>query len=245
MKKINDYLDATYLKTPKQANISIEETNFIINNLLEDAVINNYKCIMIRPEYVHQSKQYLLKNNSKVLVGTVVDFPKGEASLEMKLYEAQQAILNGADELDFVVNYKAFKKGELKLIEQEIKECTTLCLNNHKTVKWIIETAALTNMQIVKLTVLIKKVIVRNFKEIEYVNVFVKSSTGFYKTKNEKPNGANPYVITLMIENATPLPVKASGGIKTLEQVLFYLNLGVKRIGTSAQKNIVQQNKSV
>lgn len=244
MKNIYDFIDATYLKTPKQAKISLEDTHKIIDDLLKDALINKYKCVMIRPEYVHKAKQYFLNNKSKILVGTVIDFPKGDSSLEDKLAKAQQAITNGADELDFVINYNAFKKGEFGLVENQVQQCTALCLNQHKTVKWIIETAALSNKQIIQLTALVKKVVIRHFKETDYANVFVKSSTGFFKTSNNKPNGATPHVITLMIENATPLPVKASGGIKTVEEALFYLNLGVKRIGTSAQKSIVDNAKS-
>ena len=109
--------------------------------------------------------------------------------------------------------------------------------------KWIIETAALSNKEIIQITALIKNVVIKNFKETDYANVFLKSSTGFYKTTNNQPNGATPNAITLMLENATPLSVKASGGIKTLKEVLFYMQMGVKRIGTSAQNEIIHQSK--
>lgn len=240
MKNTADFLDATYLKTPEQANLSKAENDALVHELFSDAVKNKYKCIMILPEFVSVAKQYLIKHKSKVLVGTVIDFPEGTATLQDKLAEAEQAITNGADELDFVINYQAFKKGEIALVQNQIKECTAFCLSHHKTVKWIIETAALTNKEIIQITTLIKNVVIRNFKETDYASVFVKSSTGFYKTDNKEPNGANPQVITLMIENATPLSVKASGGIKTLEEVLFYLQMGVKRIGTSAQNEIIE-----
>lgn len=240
MKNVNDFLDATYLKTPEQANISRLQNDVVVEELLQNAVKNKYKCVMIRPEYVATAKQYLTKNKSKVLVGTVIDFPEGTADLQEKLSQAQRAIDSGADDLDFVIDYQSFKKGDLALVQNQVKVCTLLCLQHHKTVKWIIETAALSNKEIIQITALIKNVVIRNFKETDYANVFVKSSTGFYKTNDNQPNGATPNTITLMLENATPLSVKASGGIKTLAEVLFYLDLGVKRIGTSAQKEIIE-----
>ena len=241
MKNVNDFLDATYLKTPEQANISKLENDAVVEELLQNAVKHKYKCVMIRPEYVATAKQYFVKNKSKVLVGTVIDFPEGTASSEEKLSQAQLAIDNGADDLDFVIDYQAFKNGEFALVQNQVKKCTMLCLQQHKTVKWIIETAALSNKEIIQITALIKNVVIKNFKETDYANVFVKSSTGFYKTTNNQPNGATPNAITLILENATPLSVKASGGIKTLSEVLFYLEMGVKRIGTSAQKEIIEE----
>jgi len=243
MKNVNDFLDATYLKTPEQANISKLENDVVVEELLKNAVKHKYKCVMIRPEYVATAKQYLSKNKSKVLVGTVIDFPEGADNLQEKLSQAQLAIDNGADDLDFVIDYHAFKNGEFALVQNQVKECTILCLQHHKTVKWIIETAALSNKEIIQITALIKNVVIRNFKETDYANVFVKSSTGFYKTKDNQPNGATPNAITLMLENATPLSVKASGGIKTLAEVLFYLEMGVKRIGTSAQNEIIAETE--
>lgn len=243
MKNVTGFLDATYLKTPQQAHITLEQNNDVVTELLHDAVKNHYKCVMLRPEYVESAKRFLTENKSNVLVGTVIDFPEGTASLQEKLSEAQQAISKGADELDFVINYQAFKKGEIDLVQHQVKECTLLCLNHHKAVKWIIETAALSEKETIQLTSLIKNVVIRNFKETDYANVYIKSSTGFFKTENNLPNGATPRAIMLMLENATPLSVKASGGIKTLEQVLFYLQMGVKRIGTSSQKGIIAANK--
>lgn len=244
MKNISDFIDATYLKTPKQAKLTVADNQKVVHDLLDEALLHKYKCVMIRPEYVSYAKQYLTAHKSKILVGTVIDFPKGEGVVADKLAQAQQAIENGADELDFVINYKAFKKGELGLVENQVKECTALGLSQNKTVKWIIETAALSNKQIIQLTALVKKVVLRHFKETDYAHVFIKSSTGFFKTRNNLPNGATPQAITLMIENAAPLPVKASGGIKNREDALFYLGLGVKRIGTSAQKTIVVHDTS-
>ena len=113
-----------------------------------------------------------------------------------------------------------------------------LAFQNHKVAKWIIEVAALTDAQIIQLCALIKNVVIANFKEDCYPNVFVKSSTGFYKTENGLPNGATIPSIIMMIENASPLPVKAAGGVRTYDDVVEMIQLGVKRIGTSAAKTI-------
>ena len=93
-------------------------------------------------------------------------------------------------------------------------------------------------MQIIQLSALIKNVIISNFKEECIPNVFVKSSTGFFKTQNNKPNGATIPTIIMMLENASPLPVKAAGGVRTFEEAQEMIRLGVKRIGTSAAKTI-------
>lgn len=240
MKHLAQFLDATYLKTPEQANLSKLENVVVLENLLHNAVKSKYKCVMILPEYVAMAKSFLGLYKSNVLVGTVVDFPLGTASTQDKLAQAQEVIDLGADELDFVIDYQAFKKGNVLYVQNQVKECTALCLHQQKTVKWIIETAALSNKEIVQITTLIKNTVIKHFKEVDYSRVFVKSSTGFFQTANNLPNGATPENITLIIENASPLPVKASGGIKTQQQVLFYLQLGVKRIGTSSQNEILK-----
>ena len=71
-----------------------------------------------------------------------------------------------------------------------------------------------------------------------FSKVFVKSSTGFYKTENNEPNGATIPTIKMMLENASPLPVKAAGGVRTYEEAVAMIDLGVKRIGTSGAKTI-------
>jgi deoxyribose-phosphate aldolase len=235
---IKPYLDATYLKTATQAGISESENFIFVQQFIQEAIDEDFKLVMIRPEMVSLAKEIISKANSKVNIGTVIDFPKGNSSIENKLKEAQIAIDNGVDDLDFVCNYEAFKKGNKELVKDEILRATKLGLDNHKTVKWIIEVAALSNHQIIQLTVLIKNVIISNFKEDCYNHVFVKSSTGFYKTKENLPNGATIPTIIMMLENAFPLPIKAAGGIKTLDEAIQMIRLGVTRIGTSNAKTI-------
>ena len=231
---IKEYLDSTYLKTADQAGVSEEENLKITQELVQQAIDQNYKLAMILPQYVAMARNMLYAAKSETLLGTVIDFPKGKSILDDKLMEAATAILDGADELDFVVNYDAFRFGDLDLVKEEILECSKICLVNKKTVKWIIETAALNNDEIASITKLIRNVIVNNFEEKDFKSVFVKSSTGFFKTENNLPNGATAESISIMIANAKPLKVKASGGIKTRDQAMQMINLGVQRIGTSS-----------
>ncbi|NDP26108.1 MAG: deoxyribose-phosphate aldolase, partial [Flavobacterium sp.] len=107
-----------------------------------------------------------------------------------------------------------------------------------------IEVAALNDKQIMQLSALIKNIVITNFKEENYASVFVKSSTGFYKNENNLPNGATVPAIIMMLENASPLPVKAAGGVRTYEEAVEMIRLGVKRIGTSGAKAIANGQKA-
>ena len=235
---IKQYLDSTYLKTPSQAGLNEAENTIIVKEFIQEAIDENFKLIMIRPNMVSLAKKMISEANSPVDIGTVIDFPEGKAGLEAKLAEATQAIQDGADDLDFVCNYEAFKAGNVDLVKEEILKCTQLGIDNNKIVKWIIEVAALTDKQIIQLSTLIKNIVITNFKEENYASVFVKSSTGFFKTENNLPNGATVSSIVIMLENSNPLPVKAAGGVRTYEEAVEMIRLGVKRIGTSGAKAI-------
>jgi deoxyribose-phosphate aldolase len=241
---IKQYLDSTYLKTPSQAGLSDAENEIIVKEFIQEAIDENFKLIMIRPNMVTLAKKMITEANSPVDIGTVIDFPEGKAGLVAKLAEATQAIQDGADDLDFVCNYEAFKAGNVDLVKEEILKCTQLGLANTKVVKWIIEVAALTDEQIIKFSALIKNIVITNFKEENYSSVFVKSSTGFFKTDNNLPNGATVPAIIIMLENSNPLPVKAAGGVRTYEEAVEMIRLGVKRIGTSGAKAISNGQKT-
>jgi deoxyribose-phosphate aldolase len=236
---LKSYLDSTYLKTAEQAGISAEANDKVVEGFVKEAIDEGFKLIMIRPNMVSLAKKMITEANSTVDVGTVIGFHEGTNSTEQKLAEATQAIQDGADDLDFVCNYEAFKRDEIDYVRNEIIQGTQLGLSHHKTVKWIIEVAALNETQIIQFSALIKNTIISHFKEECFQNVFVKSSTGFYPTKNGLPNGATHESIVLMLENASPLPVKAAGGVRTYEEAIEMIQLGVKRIGTSSAKAIV------
>jgi len=241
---IKQYLDSTYLKTNEQAGLTEIENENVAKGFIQEAIDENFKLIMIRPDRVSLAKKMITDANSTVQIGTVIDFPEGKSKLEDKLEEAMQAINDGADDLDFVCNYEAFKNGDVDLVKEEVLKCTQLGLANNKVVKWIIEVAALNDTQIIQLSALIKNIVISNFKEDDYAKVFVKSSTGFYKTENNLPNGATVPTIILMLENASPLPVKAAGGVRTYEEAVEMVRLGVKRIGTSGAKAIANGQES-
>lgn len=234
MQAIQSYLDSTYLKKDYKSG-----SKFLQQFILE-AIENNFKLVMIRPEIVSFARKLIDNYKSQTLVGTVVDFPLGNGTLEDKITQANIAIQNGADELDFVINYEAFKRGQVALVKQQVLKCTELCLSNNKTAKWIIEIAALTNTEIKNICLLIRDTVVSNFEESDYNNVFVKSSTGFFKTKNNLPNGATKQGVSIMVENGSPLLVKASGGVRNLEEVEAMIELGVSRVGTSSALNILK-----
>ena len=241
---INTYLDSTYLKTAQQAGISESETENKVKELVNEAIENNFKLAMIRPEFVAMAREMVKEANSDSLVGTVIGFPEGTNEIFRKLLEAQQAVYDGADELDYVVNYQAFKAGKINLVKSEVFKGTKLGLDNDKAVKWIIEIAALTNDEIVGLSQLIRDVVLDNFGEENADNVFVKSSTGFFKTEEGKPNGATFEAMELIVENSKPLQSKAAGGVRNYEDAVKMVKLGVTRIGTSAAKTIADGGKT-
>lgn len=241
---IKQYLDSTYLKTADQAGLNEVENVLVAKGFIEEAINEHFKLIMIRPRIVSLAKKMITEANSNLQIGTVIDFPEGKSSVNEKINEAIQAINDGADDLDFVCNYEAFKNGDIDLVKEEILKCTQLGLSNKKVVKWIIEVAALNDKQIIQLSSLIKNVIISNFEQEQFPKVFVKSSTGFYKTENNLPNGATIPAIMMMLENASPLPVKASGGVRTYDEAVAMIQLGVKRIGTSGAKMIANGQNS-
>lgn len=241
---IKNYLDSTYLKTAEQAGLSVAENNKIVKSFIQEAIDYNFKLIMIRPDQVALAKEMIVKARSKVTIGTVISFPEGTNSLEEKLAEGQEAINNGADDLDFVCNYEAFINGDLETVKTEVLLGTQLGLQHNKIVKWIIEVAALTEKQIIQICCLIKKVVVSNFKDENYHQVYIKSSTGFYLTEHNLPNGATIPAIIMMLENGSPLSIKAAGGVRTYEDAVEMIKLGVKRIGTSSALAIASGQES-
>ena len=239
---INQFLESTYLKTPEQAGISASETKKNIEELIIEAVKHKFKLVMIRPEFISMAKEMMANSNSYTEVGTVIGFHEGTYATDEKLKETEKAIADGVDELDFVANYVAFKEGKINLVKSEVFKCTKLALDANKGAKWSIEIAALTNEEIVGITQLIRDVVLDNFGEEKAPKVYVKSSTGFFKTEGGKPNGATFEGMELIIENAKPLPAKAAGGVKNFKDALKMIEIGVKRIGTSAALAIADGN---
>lgn len=241
---INQYLDSTYLKTAQQAGISELETENKVKELVKEAIENNFKLAMIRPEFVSMARKMVKEAKSATLIGTVIGFHEGTYETSKKLAEAQKAVDDEVDELDYVVNYQAFKEGKINLVKSEVFKGTKLGLDNNKVVKWIIEIAALTNGEIVGLSQLIRNVVLDNFGQENAQNVFVKSSTGFFNTEGGKPNGATFEAMELIVENSIPLKAKAAGGVRNYDDAVKMVNMGVTRIGTSSAKSIADGGKA-
>jgi len=241
---VGEYIDSTYLKTSDQAGISDSETTIMVTKTIQDAMDHNMKLVMIRPEFVKLADQMIKEYDSGLLVGTVIGFPHGDNSLEEKISEATQAIEDGVDELDFVVDYKAFKNGDLDTIKKEVCEGTSVGIDEGLVVKWIIESAALSGDEIAQLTSLIRDVVIDCVGEQKASNVFVKTSTGFYKPENGGPGGATVEDVSIMSLHAGPLKVKASGGIYSREDLNKMVDAGASRIGTSAGLEIIRGEKA-
>jgi len=241
---IGDYIDSTYLKTSDQAGISDDETTRIVTKTIQDAMEHSMKLVMIRPEFVSLADQMIKEYDSDLLVGTVIGFPNGDNSLGEKFDEAIKAIEDGVDELDYVINYKAFKEGDVDTIKKEVCEGTVIGIDEGLVVKWIIESAALTSDEIAELTSLIRDIVIECVGEQKASNVFVKTSTGFFKPEDGGPGGATVDDVSIMSINAGPLKVKASGGIYSREDLEKMVNAGASRIGTSAGLEIIKGEKA-
>jgi len=236
--KINKYLDSTYLKTATQAKISEVDTENMVKALVEEAIENDFVLVMIRPKFVSLAKKMIAKAKSSVTVGTVIGFHEGTNPISSKLIEAKKAIDDGVDDLDYVINYEAFKDGDIALVKDEVLKGTEIGLHHHKIVKWIIEVAALNDTQIIEISKLIRDVVLANFDKDKAHKVFVKSSTGFYKPTNGKPAGATFEAMELIVANSKPLSAKAAGGVKSYEDAVKMVKMGVSRIGTSSALKI-------
>ncbi len=241
---VGQYIDSTYLKTSDQAGISDDETTRLVIKTIQDAMDHNMKLVMIRPEFVGLADQMIKEYDSDLLVGTVIGFPSGDSWMGDKFDEALEAIRNNVDELDFVVNYKAFQKGDLDTIKKEVCEGTKIGVDEGKVVKWIIESAALTSEQIADLTSLIRDIVIECVSEQKASDVFVKTSTGFYKPEDGRHGGATVDDVSIMSLNAGPLKVKASGGIYSREDLEKMVDAGASRIGTSAGLEIIKGEKA-
>lgn len=242
--QINNHLDSTYLKTSEQAGISQEETKKNVIALITEAIENDFVLVMIRAKFIPLAKKMIADSKSAVTIGTVIGFHQGTKPISEKLIEAKEAIDNDVDDLDYVINYEAFKYGDIELVKDEVLKGTEIGLHHNKIVKWIIEVAALNDTQIIGISKLIRDVILKNFDEKYYKKVYVKSSTGFYKPTNDKPAGATFEAMELIVKNSKPLSAKAAGGVKSYQDAVKMVEMGVSRIGTSSALKIFQGKKT-
>lgn len=215
--KINKYIDHTLLKATATASE--------IELLCKEALEYDFFSVCVNSSYVPLVSS--LVKNSPVKVCSVVGFPLGAMSAKAKIFEANQTLEDGADEVDMVINLGDLKSCEYQKVQKEIEAIKQAC--GSRTLKVIIETCYLTDNE--KDTVC--KLAVNAGAD------FVKTSTGF------GTGGATPQDILLM-KNATQgkTKIKASGGIRDYKTAMEYIELGVHRIGTSNGIAIVMQNNS-
>lgn len=216
MKNLERYIEQTVLK-PLTLDSDIEK-------LVNEAKKFGFVGICVPPFWVKKAKREI--GDAAIQLVTVVGFPLGYNMSETKVFETEQAIKDGADEIDVVWSLTAFKAG-LNWPKIELAKLATLCHQHERILKVIIETAYLSNEEIVQACEICRDA------GVDYV----KTSTGF------APEGAKVEDIRLMRANLpSNVGIKASGGIKTLAQAKALIEAGADRIGTSSGVQILEEN---
>jgi deoxyribose-phosphate aldolase len=218
--ELASYIDHTLLRP--------EATADQVAQLCDEARNYGFVAVCVAPCYVHLAKERL-GPGSLVKVATVIGFPLGYQHAKVKLLETHQAIADGANEIDVVMNISAFKSGKYTEVEKELSDLAQFCHLNKAELKVIIETALLSPEEIEKAC----EVCVA--AEVD----FVKTSTGF------ATRGASVEDIKLM-RRVLPrnLKIKASGGIKTFADAEALIKAGADRLGCSASVKIVTHEQS-
>lgn len=216
MIEINKFIDHTLLKATA--------TEAEIIELCKEASEYDFFSVCVNSAYVSLAKKHLANSNVKVC--TVVGFPLGAMSTEAKVFETEQALKDGAEEIDMVINLGELKSKNLKKVEEEIAAIKKAI--GDKVLKVIIETCYLTPQEI----------LIASELAVNANADYVKTSTGF------GTDGAKMENIKLMKEAVNGnAKIKASGGIKNLDTALSYIEAGVERIGTSSGVSIVKELK--
>jgi deoxyribose-phosphate aldolase len=199
-----------------------------IAQLCHEALLYRFASVCINPAHVKLAAQLL--QNSDVKVCTVVGFPLGATSTEAKVFETEQALIDGATEIDMVINIGALKGGDDTLVERDIAAVVETAHRHGALVKVIIEAALLTDEEKVRACQLAKKAGAD----------FVKTSTGF------SSGGATIEDVALMRRTVGPnVGVKAAGGIRTLADAQNMISAGATRLGVSAGVKIIQEAQSL
>lgn len=213
--QLNKYIDHTLLKP---------DANYeMIDKLCDEAKKYNFYSVCVNGCHVKRCFENL--KNTSIKVCTVVGFPLGAMTTKSKVFEAKDAMENGATEIDMVINIGAVKSKDFDFVYNDIKALVDIT-RKKALLKVIIETCLLTDEEIVE----VSKLVVKAGAE------FVKTSTGF------STSGANEHVVSLMkktvLDNAK---VKASGGIRDKVTALKMIELGADRLGVSAGVKIVTE----
>lgn len=191
-----------------------------IKGICDDAMKYETASVCIPPCYVKQAEEYMA---GRIPVCTVIGFPNGNMTTATKVFETQDAVANGASEIDMVINIGMLKAGEYDYVLREINEIKEAC--DGRILKVIIETCLLTEEEKIKMC--------------EIVNAsnadFIKTSTGFSTA------GATFADVELFAKHMNPdKKIKAAGGISSLEDAEKFMSLGASRLGTSRIVKIVK-----
>ncbi|CUH96706.1 Deoxyribose-phosphate aldolase [Propionispora sp. 2/2-37] len=214
---INKYIDHTLLKA--------EATESQIIALCKEAESHHFMSVCVNPYWVKKAAESLAGSDVKVC--TVIGFPLGAAATEIKMAETKQAIEDGADEVDMVINIGELKGGNKRAVREDIQSVVASA-GGRALVKVIIETALLTDEEKIRACELAK----------EAGADFVKTSTGF------STGGATIADVALMRKTVGPqVGVKASGGVKSREDALKFIEAGATRLGSSNGVAIVESLK--
>ena len=192
-----------------------------IKEILDDAMKYGTASACIPAAYVKQAAEYV---QGRLPICTVIGFPNGYSTTETKVFEARNAIENGASEIDMVINIGFLKDGRYEEVEEEIRKIHEAC--GGKILKVIIETCLLTEDEKIKMCELVTKAGAE----------FIKTSTGFSTA------GATFADVKLMKENVGEgVKVKAAGGISSFDDAEEFMRLGADRLGTSRLVKIMKQ----
>lgn len=219
MENLARMIDHTLLKA--------DATKDEVMKLLEEAKKYQFASVCINPTWVKTAAEFL-KETPEVKVCTVIGFPLGATTSEVKAFETKNAIDNGATEVDMVINIGALKDGQYDLVEKDIKAVVEAAKGKALT-KVIIETCLLTEEEKVKACEL----------AVKAGADFVKTSTGF------STGGATVEDVALMRKTVGPeIGVKASGGVRSLEDAEAVVKAGANRIGASSGVKIINGQTS-
>jgi deoxyribose-phosphate aldolase len=211
-------IDHTLLK-PESSSMEIEQ-------LCREAVEFKFASVCINPSYLRLAKDRL--EGAEVKVCTVVGFPLGATTAESKVYEAKDAISNGAQEIDMVLNVGRLKSQDYGYVENEISAVVNVAHSNRVIVKVIIETCLLSDGEKEKACLIVENAGAD----------FVKTSTGFSKGG---ATVADVALIRRVVGNR--IGVKAAGGIRTYADAAAMIQAGASRIGTSSGVKIIREAK--
>ena len=218
MKNMAEYIDHTILNA--------DATEAEVSKVCQEAAEYNFKTVCIQPYWIPFVKEEL--EGTGVGITTVIGFPLGANATETKVFEAKQALKDGATEVDMVINIGALKSADYDHVLKDIKAVVE-AVAEEAIVKVIIETALLTKEEKIKASELSKKAGAD----------FVKTSTGF------STGGATVEDIKLMRATVGPdLGVKASGGVRSYEDAKAMIDAGATRIGASSGISIVKGEES-